>query len=92
MSEMRAKLRLYKVESHTSQEDMTTPGPVVSENLWFLAVSAQDYSKTGGADENNTYAMYTPMAKLGMTVANPALLNKFHEGDVFYVDFTRAEK
>ena len=90
MSDMRAKLVLYKVEQqHYATVNGTQPGEIACEILWFRAVSAQDYSKTGGLDENNTYAKYTPTANLGMYVANPALFGQFHEGDTFYVDFTK---
>ncbi len=45
-----------------------------------------------GSDEDNSYAKFTPVASLEMHVTNPELLGKFEPGDVFYVDFTKAEK
>ena len=41
-----------------------------------------------GSDEDNTFAKYSPSVELRMTVANPALLDAFKPGQVFYLDFT----
>lgn len=88
MSEMRAKLRLYKVEPyHSREQSSTTLGNVIQETLWFTAVGKSSYAEDN-LDEDNTYARYTPTANLCMVITNPELLGRFHEGDEFYVDFT----
>ena len=78
---MRAKLRVSGVDPYEG-----------GENLTFSAVSKIDGYPDDGSDENNTYATFTPMAELKMTVNNPNLLGKFEIGQEFYVDFTPAEK
>jgi len=76
---MRAKLRVASVQPVGDCED-----------LLFSAVAKSAYPEDG-SDENNTFARYTPSAKLRMTIANPALIGKFSEGQEFYVDFTPVE-
>jgi hypothetical protein len=82
MAEMRAKLKLIKVE---------TPTAGVQENLTFMAVGKSGQYDESGTDENSTFSKFTPMATLVMAVQNPALLGKFKEGEEFYVDFTKAD-
>lgn len=77
MTTMRAKMRVHKVEKNHPN----------NESLHFNAVSASGYPNDG-TDENNTYAKWTPTASLSMSITNPALFDKFAEGDVFYVDFS----
>lgn len=79
MPAMRAKLRLHHVDRRYEG----------FETLHFHAVAASRYPEDG-SDENNTYAKFSPSAVLQLTVANPALLGKFSEGEEFYVDFTKA--
>lgn len=79
MTDMRAKMRLHSVT------DMGT-----AEMLSFQAVAAKSYGEDG-ADEDNTYAKFSPSATLQITVMNPALLGKFKPGQSYYVDFTRAD-
>ena len=76
-----------KVVCHSVKRNKPWPGCEASEELRFCAVAAMDYSKTGGLDENNTYAKYTPSAEFSITVQNPALFDKFSPGQEFYVDF-----
>ena len=78
MSNMRAKFRLTIINKQY-------PG---QETLNFVAVSKSEGYPSDGSDENNTYAMWTPMASLTMTVTNPALVGVYTEGQQFYVDFT----
>ena len=82
MPEMRAKLKLIKVD---------TPTAGVQESLTFMAVGArkEPYDETG-YDENSTFSKFTPMATLVMQVQNPDLLGRFKEGEEFYVDFIKA--
>lgn len=83
---MRAKMYIDKIEPYP------TEGEPTQEFLHFHAVAKSGPYDENGSDENNTYALYTPMAQLGMTVQNPALLGKYKVGDYFYVDFTPIEK
>lgn len=81
MTEMRAKLRLLKVDRVAENQ----------ETLRFAAVGPKESYAADGFDENNTFAKFTPCADLTMQVLNPILLGKFEEGQEFYVDFTRAD-
>lgn len=81
---MRAKFRVAAVEQLKTQD-----GSVVSINLTFSAVAAKSYP-ADGSDENNTFAKWTPNARLTMTVNNPALFDEYAEGDEVYVNFTKA--
>jgi hypothetical protein len=74
---MRAKMKVTSVEKLD-----------VAERLRFSAVCKNDGYPEGGADEDNTFATYTPSAELSMYVSNPALAGQFVVGDTFYVDFT----
>jgi hypothetical protein len=82
MVTMRAKMR---VASATKYGD-----PVTQVNLTFSAVSRSEGYPADGTDEDNTFAKYTPNASLQMSIQNPMLLDKFEEGQKFYVDFTPA--
>lgn len=77
---MRAKMYVENVEHHDG-----------SETLFFRAACKSDGYPEDGADENNTYARWTPQADLKMVVNNPALIGKFTPGQAFYVDFTPAD-
>lgn len=79
---MRAKLRVSKVDDYPNIE---APTQTV---LLFNAVGASQYPEDG-ADEDNTFARFTPAAHLTMTITNPALVGTFKVGDKFYVDFTK---
>jgi hypothetical protein len=57
----------------------------------FTAVYKNSYDATGD-DENNTFAKWTPTARLDFNVANPALWDTFTVGEEYYVDFTPASK
>ena len=80
MTTMRAKLQIGSVTKHAGG----------NETLQVHAVAAKSYGEDG-ADEDNTYAKYSPSASLSITIANPALHGKFEAGQKFYVDFTPAE-
>lgn len=78
MSKMRAKMTILNIQKFGEQEQ-----------LKLSAVARSDgYSATGGSDEDNTFARYTPSAQLTITIANPDLVGTFAEGETFYVDFT----
>lgn len=76
MTVMRAKMKLNTI---TKTE--------YGEKLEFSAVCASTYPEDG-TDENNTYAKFTPSAKIEIDVRNPALFGKFEAGKAFYIDFT----
>lgn len=61
------------------------------EHVVMRAVAASQYPQDG-SDENNSYARFTPQADLRLLIANPDLLGQIKEGDVFYADFTLAER
>ncbi|CAL4868227.1 hypothetical protein MMA231_02502 [Asticcacaulis sp. MM231] len=79
MPKMRAKLQLNSITKYTG-----------SEQLNFNAVAASRYPEDG-SDEDNTYAKFSPSAKVEIMVANPELIGKFTVGEKYYVDFTPAE-
>ena len=79
MTTMRAKFQLNRIEQFAS-----------CEQLHFNAVAAGKYP-ADGADEDNTYAKFSPSATCSIMVANPELLGKFKVGEKYYVDFTPAE-
>ncbi len=86
---MRAKMTLTRV--HTHRVDGKSDGAVYQEDLEFRAVPRSDGYGNDGSDENNTYAKFTPNAFLGMSVSNPALFGKFKVGEMYYLNFSRAE-
>lgn len=88
MSSMRAKLRIYNVKEWF--HEVNGVNTKTQETLYFNAVGAPRY-EGDGADENNTYARFTPSADLTIQVANPALFDQFKAGQVFYVDFTEVD-
>lgn len=68
--------------------------PNAQEEVQFRAVGGNKVQKgypADGMDEDNTYAKFSPSADFRLTIANPALLGKFKNGDKFYVDFSPAE-
>lgn len=75
---MRAKLRIGSVIKHSEH----------SETVHFFGVPKSGGYPADGSDEDNTFAKFSPSAQLAITIANPALLGKFANGDTFYVDFT----
>lgn len=79
MITMRAKMRINHIDKRYEGQ----------ETLYFNAVSRSNYPEDG-SDENNTYAKFSPSGMLSLTVANPALLGKFNEGEEYYLDFTKA--
>ena len=64
------------------------------EEVQMRAVQGDKVSKgypADGADEDNTYAKYSPSADFRLMVANPALFGEFKPGQKYYVDMTPAE-
>lgn len=77
---MRAKLKITSVAKQVSGETLT-----------LSAVYKSGAYPEDGADEDNTFAMFTPQADLVMHINNPALVGKFEPGQKFYVDFSSAD-
>ncbi len=83
---MRAKLQVGAVLPLFDHEKNK-----VGEMLHMHGVArAQGYADTDGADEDNTFARYSPSAALQIHIANPALFDTFEPGQKFYVDFSPA--
>lgn len=59
-----------------------------SEKVSFIAVSKSEAYPADGADDDNTYAKWSPQASCEIMIANPALHGKYERGQKFYVDFT----
>ncbi len=85
---MRAKLQVGFVQENTTWG--TEPKEKTSETLTMHGVCAKSYP-ADGSDEDNTFAKFSPQADFRLTIANPALWDKFKVGYKFYVDFTPAE-
>jgi len=73
---MRAKVVLNKIEQYPQTERLT-----------FNPVAAKQYG-ADGADEDNTFAKFSPSGEFTLAVTNPALLGQFKPGEKYYVDFT----
>lgn len=73
---MRATVVLNRVEQFAA-----------SERLIFNPVPAKQYG-ADGADEDNTYAKFSPSGEFQLQVTNPNLLGQFKPGEKYYVDFT----
>ncbi|RWB50845.1 hypothetical protein [Mesorhizobium sp.] len=82
MPPMRAKMRITSIEYYP------TAGTPTQETLQFHAVSKDGPYQSDGSDEDNTFAKFSPIGSLSLTVANPELLGKYKTGDTFYLDFT----
>lgn len=82
--------------SETNMRAKMAVGAVIPGNgyevLHFNAVAKSGGYPEDGADENNSFAKWSPSAHLQIHVANPDLFGKFKPGDTFYVDFTPAPK
>ena len=77
---MRAKMEVRGVQLE---------GPNVLKLSMEAVCGKAPFGKVGES-EDNTYSLWTPTATLNMFITNPALVDKFKEGQKFYVDFTEA--
>lgn len=82
---MRAKMQVGLVQEQFYGVDKAKSGEV----LHMHAVAASKYPEDG-ADEDNTFAKFSPGANLVINIANSALFGKFIVGEKYYVDFTPA--
>ncbi|TIN81501.1 hypothetical protein, partial [Mesorhizobium sp.] len=80
MAAMRAKVKITSITRYPSDEAPT------SEMLSFNFPSKDGAYPADGSDEDQQFARFSPMGSLSLTVANPALIGKFAEGDTFYLD------
>ena len=80
MTAMRAKMKINHIDKRCEGQ----------ETLYFNAVSRSDSYPADGSDENNTYAKFSPVGTLSLTVCNPVLLGKFNVGEEYYLDFIKA--
>lgn len=80
MTVMRAKMRVNNVEKVADDYERLTLNPVAASRY-----------PSDGADEDNSYARWTPNGLLTLDIRNPNLIGKFAIGDVYYLDFTKAE-
>jgi hypothetical protein len=65
-----------------------------NEIIQMRAVQGNAVSKgypENGADEDNTYAKFSPDADFRLNVANPALFGQFKPEQKFYIDLIPAE-
>lgn len=81
MTKMRAKVRVGSVLPYQSE------GVVTQERLVLHGVAKTGSYPADGADEDNTFAKFSPSVTIDMQVANPALIGQFAVGDTFYIDF-----
>lgn len=75
---MRAKFKINHIDKRYAPQQ---------ETLYLNPVSSSRYPEDG-SDEDNTYAKFSPSGMLSLTVANPALIGMFAEGETYYLDFT----
>jgi hypothetical protein len=80
MAEMRAKMKINFIDKRYEGQEV----------LYFNPVSRSAGYPEDGSDENNTYAKFSPSGMLSLTIANPALLGRFNEGEEYYLDFHKA--
>lgn len=81
MIAMRAKMKINHIDNRNREHGQQT--------LYMNPVSRSDGYREDGSDENNTFAKFSPSGMLSLTIANPALLDQFIEGETYYLDFTR---
>lgn len=77
---MRAKFVVRKVEQTSD----------TWQNVTLHAVTDKPFDSEGNS-EDNTFARYTPVGALTMSINNPALMGKLKEGEKYYLDFTKAD-
>ena len=84
---VRAKLRV--VSTVPTGEGTTYEGRTVKFDAMYCN-KTHATPEEEDACESHSYSKWTPSASLEMQITNPRAFEQFHEGDVFYLDFTRA--
>lgn len=84
---MRAKMVVTEV--HRSGF-LNGDGYQKQDRIKCVAVAAKSYP-SDGADEDNTYARFSPSGEITLTIANPALVGVIEPGRKFYIDFISAD-
>ena len=79
---MRAKVRVGSIIPGYPLADGTP-----TEALTLFGVAKNGPYPADGADEDNSFARWTPSATFSLHIANPELVGTFQVGDTFYVDF-----
>lgn len=85
---VRAKLRVVSVVP--TAEGATYEGRTVKFNAVYYCNKTHATPEEEDACESHSYSKWTPDASLYMQITNPRAFEQFHEGDVSYLDFTRA--
>lgn len=85
MTSMRAKVRISSITPHKNDAR-----EVQSEALSFNFPAKDGAYPADGSDEDQQFARFSPSGSLSLTIANPALVEKFKVGDTFYLDFKPA--
>jgi len=82
---MRAKFIVNEVS------DVSYRGGSSCQKLTMAPVTDTHY-KGDGENEDNTFARYTPSGEIRLSITNPNLKGEIEAGDIFYIDFIKAEK
>lgn len=82
---MRAKVF---VSGFTENKD--TEGRTTSIRVRMAGVAKNTAYPTDGADEDNTFALWSPSVALDMQITNPALFKALRSGMKMYCDFTES--
>jgi hypothetical protein len=77
---MRAKMKITSINRTEHGEELTM-NPVSRSGAYPI----------NGADEDNTYARFTPTGELKLMLTNPELFGKFNPGETYHLDFTKLE-
>ncbi len=78
---MRAKMLIVKIEQN-----------IGDEVLHLKAIEGSRLNPENGDDAENTYASFKPFAEMKLTIENENLLGKFKAGEVYHLDFYKAER
>ena len=85
---MRAKMIVTEVNRTGHQNG---PEYQMQDRVKMVAVAAKTYP-ADGADEDNTYAKFSPTGDLSLSIVTPDLIGKIQPGQKFYLDFVLADK
>jgi hypothetical protein len=77
---MRAKFKVQEVANYEGGMQKVSMAPVMDTK----------YGENG-ANEDNTFARYTPSGEIRLHITNPELKDKIQPGETYYIDFTPAQ-